>query len=294
MALGAAETFRLRNGEDEAVVARRGGELLSWRVAGRDLLWTPDAAVWARTSPILFPIVGWAAGGVIRMEGREYPIGVHGFAAETDFEPVSTGEDLVRLRLSENDATLAAFPFRFRLEVAYRLRAGGLEVGFDVANPGERPLPYALGFHPGFRWPFAATGRDGHRAEFDTPEDDSVPEITARGLFSALRRALGFDGRTLALSDPLLAREALCFLDANSRVVRFVAPDGASIRMAVEDFPHLALWSRPPAPFLSIEAWTGHGDPDGFSGEIGDKPSMRWLAPGARARHAVTLSFSAA
>lgn len=292
--MGAEETFRLRNGEDEAIVARRGGELLSWRVAGRDLLWTPDTAVWTRTSPILFPIVGWAAGGVIRVEGQEYPIGVHGFAAETDFAPVSTGEDFVRLRLSDNDATLAAFPFRFRLEVEYRLRPGGLDIGFTVSNPGESPLPYALGFHPGFRWPFSGAGREAHRVEFDAPEETSVPEITARGLFSATRRALGFDGRTLALTDALLAREALCFLDANSRAVRFVAPDGAVIGMAVEDFPHLALWSRPPAPFLSIEAWTGHGDPDGFAGEIGDKPSMRWLAPGAVARHGVALSFSAA
>lgn len=287
-------TFRLRNGGGRATVATRGGELLAWNVDGRDLLWSPDPAVWPRTSPILFPIVGWAAGGIIRVGGRDYPIGVHGFAAETEFKPIAAGEDVVRLGLAENDGTLASFPFRFRLEVEYRLRSDVLDIGFFISNPGDRPLPYALGFHPGFRWPFSGAAREAHCVVFETTEEPSVPVITPQGLFSTMRRPLAFDGRTLPLDDALLAREALCFLDARSRVVRFIAPDGASIRMAVEDFPHLALWSRPPAPFLSIEAWTGHGDPDGFAGDIAGKPSMRRLAPGASSRHGVTLSYSAA
>jgi hypothetical protein len=63
--------------------------------------------------------------------------------------------------------------------------------------------------------------------------------------------------------------------------------------MELENFPHIALWSRSVkgigAPFLCLEAWTGHGDPEGFSGDIFAKPSMRALAPGETARSAARL-----
>jgi hypothetical protein len=70
-----------------------------------------------------------------------------------------------------------------------------------------------------------------------------------------------------------------------------VAPSGASIGMRLEDFPHLAVWTKPGAPFLSLEAWTGHGDPEGFAGELIDKPSMILLPPDAQRSHRVEMNF---
>jgi hypothetical protein len=40
-----------------------------------------------------------------------------------------------------------------------------------------------------------------------------------------------------------------------------------------------------------MEAWTGHSDPVGFTGELIDKPSMRLLAPGATAHHGVYFFY---
>jgi galactose mutarotase-like enzyme len=55
-----------------------------------------------------------------------------------------------------------------------------------------------------------------------------------------------------------------------------------------------ALWTRPGAPFLCLEAWTGHSDPEGFAGDLFEKPAMRALAPGARARHRAVYRYFAA
>ncbi len=71
--------------------------------------------------------------------------------------------------------------------------------------------------------------------------------------------------------------------------MRFTGPGGTAIRMAAEDFPHLAIWTKPTAPFLSLECWTGHADWAGFSGELAERDSQRLLAPGAEARHGVRL-----
>lgn len=286
-----AETFRIASADAHALVALEGAEPLAWRACGRDLLWTPDPAVWDRASPILFPIVGRARAGTVRVDGRAHPMGIHGFAAASRFEPVEVASDRIRLRLVDDEATRERYPFAFRLDVSYRVMGDALSAAFEVENTGSDAMPYALGFHPGFAWPFAGGPREGHRIDFAEPEQPEVPVITKDGLFAADRRPVPLEGCMLALDDAVMAREALCFLDANSRALRFVAPDGSAIKLEAEDFPHWALWSRPPARFLCIESWTGHGDPDGFEGDLFEKPSMRVLAPGAVARHAVHMRF---
>jgi galactose mutarotase-like enzyme len=193
--------------------------------------------------------------------------------------------------LKDDAGTRARFPFAFALAVEYRLAGRALDAHFSLANPGPQPLPFALGFHPGFRWPFAGGRKEDYSVLFAEAEDPNVPVITREGLFSAATRRVPLEGRRLPLDETVFAQEALCFLGAKSRSLRFVAGDGSAISMALEDFPHLALWSRPGAGFVCMEAWTGHGDPDGFAGDLTDKPSMRLLAPGASSHHAVRLAF---
>jgi len=203
---------------------------------------------------------------------------------------VEQGADFVRLRLEADDATRALYPFEFRLDAIYRLEESALLWALESTNLGDEAMPYALGLHPGFRWPLAGADKQ-HAFIFDAPERAEVPVIAPGGLFSVERRAIPLEGRRLALTPELMAQEALCFLDIASKGA--VLDNGAGVRLRVEldDFPHLALWARPPAPFLSIEAWTGHGDPVGFAGELSDKPSMRLLAPGASARHSARFSL---
>lgn len=281
----------LASAGDQADLRPVGGELVAWRIAGRNLLWTMDPAIWPRTSPILFPIVGRVRNGEINIAGQKHPIGIHGFAATSRFVPVSQSPDSVCLRLTDNAVTRASYPFSFQLDVTYRLASRQLALAFAVTNTGEAPLPYAVGWHPGFAWPFSTGRRDDYAIAFERPESPEVPVITADGLFARNRRQIPLAGSDLPLSEGLMANEALCFLEARSRSLRFVAPDGAAIRIELQDFPHFALWSRPPAPFLCIEAWTGHGDPEGFAGDISEKPSMRFLPVGATAGHAIRLSF---
>ena len=288
------DTFRLAAGGTAATIAMQGAEPVAWSVGGRHLLWQADAAWWDRTSPILFPIVGRACNGEIRVGGESYPIGVHGFAASKPFVICENSENSAKLTLKDDHDSRKSFPFSFELEVVYEVSEGSLSAAFTVRNPGAESLPYALGVHPDFRWPFSGAGRDGYRVEFEKAERPEVPVITKGGLFSPDTRPVPLDGRILPLSDELLSREALCFLNANSRFLRFVASDGAAISMTVEDFPHFAIWSKAGAPFVSLEAWIGHGDPDGFDGNISEKPSMRFLAPGAEARHGVRMRFDAA
>ena len=61
--------------------------------------------------------------------------------------------------------------------------------------------------------------------------------------------------------------------------------------MAFEGFEHIALWTKPDAPFLSMECWTGYADTEGFAGNLQERPSMRLLEPGGRGEHVVSLTW---
>lgn len=283
--------IHLRSGGSAASIDTTGGELRCWSVDGRDLLWPGDPAWWDASAPILFPIVGWARNGEVRIDGIARPMGVHGFAGSRPFHLVEQGAASCRLELLDDAETRAVYPFGFSLSVSYHLTDGGLAVGFTVANTGDRAMPYSLGFHPGFRWPLSGPSREGHAVVFAEVEVATVPVIAPGGLFSDRRRPVPLEGRRLVLDDAVFAAEALCFLDARSRSWAFEAPDGSAVRMDLDGFPHLALWSKTGAPFVCLEAWTGHGDRVGFDGELKDKPSMRLLAPGAMDHARVMLSF---
>jgi galactose mutarotase-like enzyme len=281
-----SEEITLESGGSAATISSLGAEPIAWSVAGRDLLWNGDPAFWARVSPVLFPTVGRVRDGRLRVDGAAYPMNIHGFAPESGFSVAERTSGTARFVLRDNEETRRRYPFAFRLEIIYRLTEDALSTEFRITNPGDRPLPFALGFHPGFRWPFGEGGREGHAIEFEAAEEPSVPVITRDGLFSSGKRPVPLEARRLPLDETVLAKEALCFLGARSKYVRLVGP-GGGIRMSAENFSHWALWSRQGAPFVSIEAWTGHGDPDGFEGDITEKPSMRFLKPGDRSVHRV-------
>ncbi len=284
-------TIVLQYGKARVEIARYGGEARSWAIADRSLLWRPDPAYWADTAPILFPVVGWTAGGQVRIGDSFYPLGLHGFARHAEFTVTQQAPASVRLELESTAETRRLYPFDFCLSVDYVLSEKRFATILTIANRGAVPMPYACGLHPGFRWPFAGGTLTDYRLRFERPEDPFVPEISATGLFLPSRRPVPLEVEILPLAPELFAKEALCFLDAKSRSIRFEHKSGAAIIVEVEDFPYFALWSRPGAPFLSIETWTGYGDPQDFAGSLFDKPGMRLLAPGTKARHAANYVY---
>ncbi len=283
--------IRLVDGAARADIALYGAELRGWTVNDVPLLWTPDPSIWPDVAPLLFPVVGWTKQGQVRIDERSYPLGLHGFARHHTFRVLEQWPTHARLLLEADEATRALFPFDFALEVHYTLVDPALDIRLVVRNKGAFPLPYACGLHPGFRWPFVGGALGEYEILFEEREGSSVPIISADGLFTRQTRRIPLDGRHLRLDPDLFAREALCFLAARSRRLKFAHASGAAIALELDDFPHIALWARPPAPFLSIEAWTGHGDYVDASGDLFTKASMRVLAPGATAGHGLRLTF---
>lgn len=274
-----------------ARIATRGAEPVAWSVDGAGLLWDADPTWWPKSAPVLFPLVGQTVAGSIKVDEVRYPMPVHGFAPTSTYAIEEKEADHVRMSLTDDAATRAAYPFAFALTADYRVAPGRFSAVFAVSNTGAVAMPYAIGFHPGFNWPFAGGDKFGHAIVFENAEDPHVPEVASTGMFKASRRYVPMAGQRLQLTEGLLAGTPLCFSDARSRSLRFENGVGGAIVVDVEDFPHFAIWTKAGAPYLSIEEWTSHADPEGFDGELFDKPFMRFLPAGQTARHAVHLRY---
>lgn len=278
-------------GAARLAISPLGAEARSWRVGGVDLLWPGDPAIWPEISPILYPVVGWTRDGA-RVSGQRYDLQLHGFARRHIFALEKKTADFARFILTDDAATRAVYPFAFRFAVEYALGPDSLSITLEVENADTRSAPYACGLHPGFNWPFGGGRREGALIRFEKPERAEVPVMVPGGLMGKAMRAVPLKGCELVLGEELFAADALCFLNLASRSLRFEQADGSAIEMDFPGFQHCGLWMRPGGRYLCLEPWTGYSDPEGFSGDLFEKPSMKTLAPGECARHAARFKFT--
>lgn len=258
---------------------------------GRELMTDADPAFWGGHAPILFPIVGRLNGDVLRIDGREYPMKQHGFARRSTFAVVEAGDSRALFRLTDTNETRRAYPFKFRLDVAFTLALATLSIEATIANPGDTPLPASFGFHPAFAWPLPyGAPREAQRIEFEAEEHAPIKRL--HGGLIAGERASPLAGRTLALTDPLFGDDALIWFGPASQRVSYGANDGPQLKIAFPDTPFLGIWSQPGAHFVCVEPWHGHADPADFTGEFRGKPGVFEVPPGAEKRVAMSVTLA--
>jgi len=249
---------------------------------GRDLLWNGDPAFWTGRAPILFPVVGAVADGVIRIDGHDWPMPKHGFARRKVFTLVEQAPDSATFRLEADAETRAAYPFEFRLDIRFAVEGAALLIEAVLHNPGAEALPASFGFHPALRWPLPfGAARAEHRLRFEQEEPAPIRRIGADGLLRAAPEPTPVEGRDLALRDALFEDDALIFDTPASRRLVYGAPGAPALEIDFPDMPMLGVWTKPGAGYICIEPWQGIADPQGYSGAFRDKPGVIEVTPGA-------------
>jgi galactose mutarotase-like enzyme len=282
------ERVTLRSGGATASIARHGSEPKSWTIGSQEMIWGADPTFWARSAPILFPVIGACAGGVIVVSGKSYPIPQHGFARDSVFDLVERGDNWAVLMLTDNDVTRMHYPFPFSLSVRFELLAKSLRMDFKVGTAAAS-MPYQLGFHPAFAWPLREDRYDDCELVFSSKDSHQIFRLSNKGLL--LHTAVSsVEGGTLPIDAGLIKEGALIFPDSRSPSVRFTSRPGPHLEILVDGFPHWAAWTKPGAPFLSIEPWAGLPDWDDANGELKSRPAINMAYPGKPRCHSVVLT----
>jgi galactose mutarotase-like enzyme len=258
----------------------------------RELLWDGDPDVWAGRAPILFPIIGELAGGQYRWRGETYALPRHGFARRSLFDVVETESHSATFRLGWSAASLAVYPFKFRLDIRFSVQDSTLTITTLIRNlDADGPMFASFGFHPAFRWPLPfGAPRSEHRLAFDEPEPEPIRRLDAHGLVQPALFSTPVEGLDLPLDDRLFADDAVIFEQVHSRKLRYGAATGPQLEIAFAQTERLGVWSKPGANFVCIEPWHGVADPVGFEGDLSAKPGILAIGPA----EAVQVSMSVA
>jgi galactose mutarotase-like enzyme len=284
-------TVKIANEALSVAADTHGAELASIRTPdGAEWLWQGDAAWWKGRAPILFPIVGRNLNNIILIGGREYRMGTHGFARQSDFVIAEQKPASMRFRLTDTSATRAEYPFAFVLDVVFELDGGTLVNRAEITNAGDVPLSYSFGFHPAFQWPLP--GGEGKQHWVTLAEREEPP---TRRLGENLMLAHGYepsvfkDGRYAPAPDDF-KNDAVIIDSAKSRALTFGVDGGPSLETRFDDFPSFGLWQFPGAPYLCIEPWQGLTPFVGGSNAIEDRPGGLALEPGATRTFTMTMT----
>ena len=277
--------YTLSTSRCRAIFAAHGAELTSLLTLanGLEYVWAGDPAVWARHSPVLFPLVGRLPDDTYQYEGRSYKLSQHGFARDQVFAVVHQSPAELVFRLQHDETTRKVFPFAFELTITYTLRDAQLTVRWDVRNPApDQPLLFSIGAHPAVRCPLlSGEVFEDYYVEFDHPVT-LERHLLKGGLLTGQTAPVLNAEQKLPLTYELFADDALVFkhYDFTSLALRS-RKSAHFVRFQFDGFPYLGLWTKEPgAGFVCVEPWHGVASPTGESGELREKEGILTLEPG--------------
>lgn len=279
--------YKLKNDAVSIEVHSKGAELKSVRKlrTGIEYLWKADPAFWGRTSPVLFPFVGGVQNKEYRVGGQTFPMSQHGFARDMEFNLLSQSDDEIWFVLEDSEASRQKYPYKFVLKLGYRLVSDGVEVCWQVENPGEEELPFSIGGHPAFNCPV----KEGEKQTdyfllFDTEEKIINTRVSEKGLVTDEKDIYELDRGYLPITEHLFDGDALVIEHKQAKEVSLCGPDKMPYLTVRMEAPLFGIWSPPKknAPFICIEPWYGRCDHEGFSGELKEREWGNLLMPGEK------------
>ncbi len=321
---GVIELGEEETGSLVAICPEVGANVFRFRtvVGARDveLLATPPEMATLRARPTrwgsacLFPYPGRVRAGAFVFQGQTYQLptdprdghAIHGCVRTRPWAIERLEADRfagahARLHLDSRLAGITAsewpWPFGAWLDVA--LSGGRLRIGFTVANEGDLPMPFGLGFHPYFPLPFGEAGSLGactvwidadERWEQSgglptgavVPLDETIWPRRSRSLADIPADVASGEGfvRNALFRRRTHGRDA----SPGGMRARIVdAANGVVVRMdASVGFDRTVFFTPAATPTLSIEPQTCVPNALAMAGEGRTDTGLRVLAPGAR------------
>ena len=257
--------FHLENDFLAISVSAHGAELSSIKnkKTNKEMLWQGDPKFWSRKSPVLFPVVGKYKDGKTTYNGKEYNLGQHGFARDSEFTLVEKAENKLSFELLSNEDTLKKYPFSFRLICSFELKDNKIIVGWKVKNTDNQKIYFSIGAHPAFYCEKSKTilSMNGKDLQYNL--------INADGLYTSPKYDVE---NQFVLHDSVFDNDALIIENSDVNEISLVDEYKPYLTMKF-DAPLFGIWSpaKKNAPFVCIEPWFGRCDAEDFEGDITER-----------------------
>lgn len=280
-------TVTLKNDLLTIVIEHAGAQLASVKnAAGAEYIWKGDPAIWGRHAPLLFPIISRLKDNRYTLNGKTYTIPQHGFARNMDFALVEATDSRAVFTLTEDESTLAVFPFPFQLTVVYELEGETLKKSITVKNPGEETMFYELGIHDGFTCPHSPDESMSDWAVVIPGEDTfELYGMDDTAMITPKDRTVHFPGGRIS-TQPMVTHNIDTFImDAPAcHRASLVNKNGEPVvTMDFPGFPFLGIWTTYrdfETRYVCIEPWSTLPDATFVGRGLDEKAGIRSLEPG--------------
>lgn len=263
---------------------------------GAEYLWQGDARYWARRDANLFPYVGRLTDGQYLLDGKTYPMTIHGFCIGTDFAVTEQTESSIRFTLRSNEKTLSMYPFHFAFHVCYTLRGNQIRKTCLVENRDSREMYFGIGGHPGFNVPL-----NGEGSFEDWELDFAEPCQPVRvDMDPANYRLAGTEspyplknGRTIPLTHALFDLDAVVLGNVSRELTLRSSKSSRSVTVSFPDMPFVGLWHAPKtdAPYVCIEPWVSLPSHSAFVEDFAKQAHMIHLPAGETYRNEMAITL---
>lgn len=248
----------------EAVISSQGAEMTSLydKELRVEYLWQRDEKFWDYSAPTLFPIVGKLNSDHFRIGRKDFYMPRHGLVRDLNFELVRHEKDILVMRLKFSEETKRIFPYKFLMEVNYKIYGPVLTVTHEIKCPEKRDLYFSFGTQPALNVPLKEGQFSDYYIDFEYNEYSGPFYLHHELVDFDQKPDLGvFSGRRLPLTEELFENGALIFKDVRSQKLTLRNSfNDQEIVFDIGEAPYLGLWRPQGAPFLAIGPW--HGVPD--------------------------------
>jgi galactose mutarotase-like enzyme len=275
--------YELKNDFLTVKVSSVGAELQSIRDSGNlEYIWQSDEDIWPRQAPILFPIVGRLKNDHYYVDNKEYKMTLHGFARDEEFTLVSNEESKLVLKLTDNEFSHKIYPYKFELDVIYKLKEKELSVSYVVKNiDNKETLYFSIGAHPGFAVPFQKELKYSDFEIIFNPQKNRKM-IPMKDHYADINNKYDVSNQNFQLSREKFKDDALVYeLDGPTNI----AIESNSIKKKIifntGNAKYVGLWSTYPknGEFVCIEPWWGIDDTLDSDNQYEHKEGINKLVP---------------
>ena len=291
-------THTLSNQKLRVSILNKGAEIseITSIENNKNYLWDGNPEIWGSYAPVLFPIIGSLKNNTCEINNRQYNIPKHGIIRHNkNLKVIEKQKTKLTLELCYSEETLLIYPFKFKFVIMFELNENTLLVSHIVENLDSADIFFHLGGHPAFKCPFNSNERyEDYWVEFDHIENSSVTTLTQDGLISDQTIHMLNNTTQLHLDGKMFNQDALIFKNLKSRRVTLKCSNhNESIIVDYKDFPVLALWAKPKAPFICIEPWIGCADHKHTNGIFKSKDNLIKLPKNEifKASYSITLNI---
>ena len=262
----------------EIKVKNPGAELTSIKFNGKERLHN-GKTFWNRQAPILFPTVGRLRDNKTIIEEKEYEIQQHGFAKDMNFDLIEKTKNKEIYELKSNSETLKKYPFNFIFNVEYEFKEDTLKTKIKVINKDEKAMLFGLGGHPGFKLDMP---QEEYYFELETEESEiEFMKVEGSYISNNLAKNILKESKIIEITRESFLNDAIMMkkLKSNTITLKQKKDNKKVLEFNFKDFPILAIWSLPNAPYICLEPWFNYADRVKETGYFKDKEGIITLNP---------------